>query len=675
MSRPRSCRSAVLRAMMTLAVGLAVREGSAAPPKYTVKLLGTLGESWSEAYGLNNFGDVVGRSRVAPNDDYDSAFLYTASHGMRNLNTLVGRMNIPADLVFGNDHTGDGYPDLYVLSREGDSVVLYDGVTGQFLRDFVTAGSGGLEWPNHCTVGPNGDLFVVSKSAPGNPYTDTVRRYSGVDGHYIGDFVPRLSGGLNRARGIRFGTDITGDGHPDFFAASGELSQVLAYDGVSGAPIGPFVTAGSGGLDQPMGLAFGPDRNSDGVSDLYVASVRSNQVLIYSGADGTFLDVFAVVNSTDIDQMNDIEFGPDGNLYVMCEEVSVIKRFDGATGDLIDTYVPAEEDLSATPFIAFGPDGNLYITSEGGGAPNTVREYQGPTGAQPGALVGIFAASWWLIEATDINDSGEIVGTGFFGPYVNNNLRAFRYSPPLPGEQYGTIIDLEIAPGHDVWARGINNAGDVVGKFIVGSPTYYSFLWRPESGVTTFVNGQNSTEADSIGERDVAGHVQLCGTMFGSKGARAFRYKSSNGSITDLGLIKADKKGNGHSFGSDINTAGTVVGSSTNNGDVAFAAQFPAAGAVQNINGLNAKTSRAYGINDAGRVVGEVKVTNNASTLSGFIYTASEGMTKLQTQINNPPVNLPVLIPRRISQSGMICGTTTLPALVTQKAFLLTPVP
>ena len=52
----------------------------------------------------------------------------------------------------------------------------------------------------------------------------------------------------------------------DLLVLSNDTDEVLRYDGSTGAFLGAFVSAGSGGLDEPSGLAFGPDGN------LYVGS-------------------------------------------------------------------------------------------------------------------------------------------------------------------------------------------------------------------------------------------------------------------------------------------------------------------------------------------------------------------------------------------------------------------
>jgi outer membrane protein assembly factor BamB len=72
----------------------------------------------------------------------------------------------------------------------------------------------------------------------------------------------------------------------NLYVTSFGTGQVLRYNGTTGALLGTFVAAGSGGLSLPRGLAFGPDGN------LYVGSFGSGDVLRYNGATGAFIDDF-----------------------------------------------------------------------------------------------------------------------------------------------------------------------------------------------------------------------------------------------------------------------------------------------------------------------------------------------------------------------------------------------
>jgi len=145
----------------------------------------------------------------------------------------------------------------------------------------------------------------------------------------------------------------------------------------SGEFVDAFVESGSGGLNAPEGIVFGPDDN------LYVSSEDSHEILRYDGNLGDFIDVFANGGppGNDCKFPLGIEFGPDGDLYVASEDASqdVICRFDGSTGAFIDYFVTDGLGGMTDPAdITFGPDGNLYVTSEG---KNSVYRYNGDTGA------------------------------------------------------------------------------------------------------------------------------------------------------------------------------------------------------------------------------------------------------------------------------------------------------
>ena len=71
------------------------------------------------------------------------------------------------------------------------------------------------------------------------------------------------------------------------FVTNAGANQVLRYDDATGAFLGVFVPAGSGGLNAPSGLAFGPG------GDLFVASNTTGQVLRYDGQTGAFEGVAA----------------------------------------------------------------------------------------------------------------------------------------------------------------------------------------------------------------------------------------------------------------------------------------------------------------------------------------------------------------------------------------------
>jgi hypothetical protein len=191
-----------------------------------------------------------------------------------------GLMN-PQGMLFGPDGKGDGKLDLYVassrLTSSNNNVKRYDGTTGQFLGEFVTTGSGGLDHAAGITFGPDGNLYVASGGWGGNGGIfglAAVLRYEGPTspdklppGTFLGTFVQPGSGGLNSPLGLLFGPDGNGDGQQDLyvgtflahgtdFKSKNGTSAILRYDGKTGSFIDAFVPFGSAGMDGPDYMTF-----------------------------------------------------------------------------------------------------------------------------------------------------------------------------------------------------------------------------------------------------------------------------------------------------------------------------------------------------------------------------------------------------------------------------------
>ena len=67
-------------------------------------------------------------------------------------------------------------------SRNTDSVLIFDGMTGASEGVLISSGLGGLAGPFGMTVGPNGNLFVTSS-------TDEGFDYDGDGAMMVGKFV------------------------------------------------------------------------------------------------------------------------------------------------------------------------------------------------------------------------------------------------------------------------------------------------------------------------------------------------------------------------------------------------------------------------------------------------------------------------------------------------------
>jgi sugar lactone lactonase YvrE len=207
-------------------------------------------------------------------DGKTGAFLNTF-----NQESSYGLTTSPSYMVFGPDG------DLYVAAVHEGVIYRYDGTTGAPLPApgqpgaiFVPAGSGGLDGPAGIVFGADGNLYVASANwfttSNNGPFYDgdfppgAVLRFEGPSGPnpgaFLGTFVAGGSGGLANPNGILFGPD------GDLFVASSVehgsegnplnaepgTSQVLRYDGTTGAFLGTFVTPDSGGLKNAWFLTF-----------------------------------------------------------------------------------------------------------------------------------------------------------------------------------------------------------------------------------------------------------------------------------------------------------------------------------------------------------------------------------------------------------------------------------
>jgi sugar lactone lactonase YvrE len=202
----------------------------------------------------------------------------------------------------GNLYVADGNP-----RKPSRGVLRYNGATGAFIDTFVAPGSGGVDDPNAMVFGPDGNLYVgdifnnrVMRydgttgafqgvfAGPGNGLNVVMGIVFGPDGNlYVASLGDYFSAG----------------------ATPGSVSRFQGPGGANpGAFIDTFIPGGSGGLCNPVGLLFGPDGNLYVTSVVgfhsYQSGVRqfgavpgTSQVLRYDGVTGAFLDVFVTPDS------------------------------------------------------------------------------------------------------------------------------------------------------------------------------------------------------------------------------------------------------------------------------------------------------------------------------------------------------------------------------------------
>jgi len=295
----------------------------------------------------------------------------------------LANLKNPSAGVFGPD--GNLYVSSNIFQKNSNwKVVEYDGKTGAFLRVFA---SQNITSPRGLLFGPDGNLYVANGNSVADSDPASVERFDGKTGAFLNYFVAPASGGLEHPSYMVFGPDGQNDGKLDLYVAAAHEGAIYRYDGTTGAFKGVFVTAASGGLDSPQGMAFGADGN------LYVASgnwFTSSNGPFYSGnfppgavlefqgpsgqgpsgqKPGDYLSTFVAGGSGGLANPVGMLFGPDpsgnGNtdLYVASSALvnfkgqqgtSEVLRYDGTSGAFLGTLVaPDSGGLKFPTFLAF----------------------------------------------------------------------------------------------------------------------------------------------------------------------------------------------------------------------------------------------------------------------------------------------------------------------------------
>jgi DNA-binding beta-propeller fold protein YncE len=246
---------------------------------------------------------------------------------------------------------------VYVTSFDNDSVLKFDGDTGAFLGVFVPAGSGGLNGPTGLTFGPDGHLYVSSFV-----FTNTVLKYHRKDGRFLGVFVSEGSGGLQGPMDLSFGPD------GNLYVVSSYGGGVFRYNGQTGAFIDHFTTQPSGAEAMRWRRGF-----------MYVSSHDDDTVFKFDGETGAPL---GPVTNGFLDWAYVFVFGPDGNIYVASFFDDSVVKFNFRTGQSMGTFAT---NCFGPEMIEFGPEEDLYVASYFG---DSIDRFDGQTGAWKLSIFG-----------------------------------------------------------------------------------------------------------------------------------------------------------------------------------------------------------------------------------------------------------------------------------------------
>ena len=209
--------------------------------------------------------------------------------------------------------------------------------------------------------------------------------------------------------------------------------------------------------------------------------------------------------------------------------------------------------------------------------------------------------------ARAVSDTRTVVGTA--SPGLPDIGRAVRW-------RNGTALDLgTLGTGRFSEGRGVNDAGVAVGmSYTNGGELFgiHGFRFDDASGLVDLTPGTLGSHAEAIND---------AGQITGWSNCCAFRLTGT--SLLDLGV----PEGFAFSYGYAINDSGQVAGHvTTASGNREQIFRYTDGAGMVILGGIG-QYNRAYGINNAGDVVGE-RLT------AGFVFTDATGMRSLNSLID-----------------------------------------
>ncbi|NNF43051.1 MAG: hypothetical protein HKN62_08370 [Phycisphaerales bacterium] len=257
------------------------------------------------------------------------------------------------------DCDGDGTPDgqslagaleLWIASGTSDRLVRCHGVSGVAGLESADAPSG----TSRGVVIDASGRVLVSRIG-----TDTVEAFDGVTGAALGPLVPPGAGGLVEPADLVLTPDDR------LLVASRGSDAVLEYDATTGDFLRVLVPPGTGGLTKPFGLLVRGDGS-------LLVSAGDDRVHRFDLATGAPLGVLVEAGAGGLIDPRGLLERADGSVLVASYANDSVLAFDGATGGFLNRFDRGGPDtgfwgLTGPQFLRHGPRGDVVLVSSSGG--------------------------------------------------------------------------------------------------------------------------------------------------------------------------------------------------------------------------------------------------------------------------------------------------------------------
>jgi MYXO-CTERM domain-containing protein len=219
---------------------------------------------------------------------------------------------------------------------DGPNKVVLLGDDGHFIKDFVSAGAGGLHGPTGMAYGPDGNLYIANSSSGAN----NIVKFNGQTGAALGVFASSLNG----PTGLRYNGN---PGDPNFFTTN--------FGSFSGTTVSKINATTGIPANFGSGHALPTSIEVDGSGNVYVGEFGLGLVNKYNAA-GTLLTQSGPVGAT-----GGISFDPNTGQLLAADVVGDrIVTWDGANGSAPTLSLAIDENYVASVIGAPTPT-NLFV--------------------------------------------------------------------------------------------------------------------------------------------------------------------------------------------------------------------------------------------------------------------------------------------------------------------------